>query len=256
MNIFRKSYSVDTFNSNFFYDFDSLGFDNIDGTKFDVTDTDMNAKQISMKWGEDLPNTNHFYLTKPTMSRTFGSNTESDSYIFLTPGYAANILFIPLINDGFILLNYRSNNYSTPLGGIVPTLPILTYHTIMDYDANAKLNSIIGFRTSIYQDNPFSYIYTATDGNVSRVIGPKLSLRNDIIIDPVPFVDNVSKEYSAYNANVCTLAKMPYNENYIDNVYLCMTSPFEDGVEGKVFSFGGRTFIGMYNNLVFELPSN
>lgn len=57
------------------------------------------------------------------------------------------------------------------------------------------------------------------------------------------------------NQNVCTLMHVPYDNTYLDNIYLLVTAPQED-MDSKFFSFGGRNFLNLGTNIVVELPAN
>ena len=58
------------------------------------------------------------------------------------------------------------------------------------------------------------------------------------------------------NQNVCTLIRMPYRNTFYDNIYLISTAPNDKLLEGQFFSFNGRNFLCVYQNLVVELPNN
>lgn len=57
------------------------------------------------------------------------------------------------------------------------------------------------------------------------------------------------------NQNVCTLMHVPYDNTYLDNIYLLVTAPQED-MDNKFFSFSGRNFLNVMGNIVVELPAN
>lgn len=58
------------------------------------------------------------------------------------------------------------------------------------------------------------------------------------------------------NQNVCTLIRMPYLNTFYDNIYLISTAPNDRMLSGQFFSFSGRNFLCIYQNLVVELPAN
>ena len=72
------------------------------------------------------------------------------------------------------------------------------------------------------------------------------------MMNAVPFLDN-QFEYTNYNANNCVLIKMPWEDRFLEGIYICVTSPVNDTLEGKFFSFNGRNFLGIHQNLVVEL---
>ena len=173
--------------------------------------------------------------------------------------------FIPLINNGFILISFTVG-YN---GNFNPTPPILSWHEGRALSSTAY-SFLIGFKTNIYKQNPYSYIISTgseyQDSQISLNLGTyteKSSYGNNlwnIYGKSIPlntYIDNTQNlQYTDVNNHICTLVKMPVFSTYLDNVFICTTSPFADGVEGKTFSFEGRNFIGMYNNLVLELPRN
>jgi len=61
-----------------------------------------------------------------------------------------------------------------------------------------------------------------------------------------------------FNPNVCVLTKYPYDNGFIDNLYMMTTCPnsYEQGqtTQGDFFSFNGRNFINIFGNMVIELP--
>lgn len=62
-------------------------------------------------------------------------------------------------------------------------------------------------------------------------------------------------KYTNTIKNVCTLIRAPYENQYLDNLYIVTTKPC-NSIDGKVFSFDGRNFLGIYDNLAVELPAN
>ena len=73
--------------------------------------------------------------------------------------------------------------------------------------------------------------------------------------NPQPYL---SHQCIDFNPNICVLSKLPYDNGFIDNMYLMTTCPNtkEQGVtlHGDFFSFNGRNFINLFGNLVLELP--
>ena len=304
MNIFRKSYySADTMSS-FPRDFSSLGFNYLNGKSINPNDNFVDAFnpeivynpstsddvdsdifiQKALKWKYDISisksaDINHIVLMSPS---TNGSQKVNHICAYgydwntLSPldwnGYHSKcaistglnnfqFTFIPLINNGFILISFA--------GDYNPTPPILSWHEGRNL-SNTGYSFLIGFKTNIYKQNPYSYIISTLNGNrdsdISLNLGTyttKYSYGNNtwtINSKSIPlntYIDNTQNlQYTDVNSHICTLVKMPVFSTYLDNVFICTTSPFVDGVEGKTFSFEGRNFIGMYNNLVLELPRN
>lgn len=87
-------------------------------------------------------------------------------------------------------------------------------------------------------DNPYILYHSTQPGSTIAAEGT---------LPPLETVD--------VNQNVCTLIRAPHDNSYIDGLYLITTSPMES-VDGKVFSFGGRNFLGVCRNLVVELPAD
>ena len=61
--------------------------------------------------------------------------------------------------------------------------------------------------------------------------------------------------YTNVNENVCSMIKMPYDNGYIDGVYLLTTAP-QQLEDATFFSFDGRNFLNVFDNYVVELPSS
>ena len=273
MNIFRKCYNLELLEKDFLYDFNKLGFNQLDGTPYD-TEGGVANHRIILHWKKDktytIPSGEYTYTDSPVpyitniTSQSFWfykpKSSEYETYrigqmtTYITNTAFMNTVFIPLINNGFCLLVYLGNiqggeNWLTNH----PTLPIFSFNDDINIDFNNRryINGFIGLKTNL-TDNPYSYITRM--GYESPKFWSGNGSQESILIPGVD--ESEHQDTISYNNNVCTLAKIPYNSTYINGIYLCTTSPFQDGVSGKTFSFGGRTFIGMYNNLVLELPSN
>ncbi len=281
MNIFRKCYNQTTADSDLLYDLNKLGFNQLDGTPYDINGGVRN-KHITLHWKKDntysVPTSSDdytnspipygdnlgnygFYMMKPrsrySMDDALGTFANPFSYSPSSSDYYMNLIFVPLINNGFCLISIVGG-YNSPWTKNRPTLPILPindwyYNGGNDYQ---YIDYYIGLKTN-FTDNPYSYI-TSLSGDSTGPYGPHFWPGDGSTnLLPIPGVDESEHQDTvSYNTNVCTLAKIPYNSTYINGIYLCTTSPFADGVSGKIFSFGGRTFMGIYNNLVLELPSN
>ena len=61
--------------------------------------------------------------------------------------------------------------------------------------------------------------------------------------------------YSNINNNICSMIKLPYDNSYIDGVYLLTTAP-QQLEDATFFSFDGRNFLNVFDNYVVELPSS
>lgn len=70
-------------------------------------------------------------------------------------------------------------------------------------------------------------------------------------------------DYVNYNSNTCILTKVLYNNQFIDNLYYIITSPFNfpytggnaDKYNYNIFSFNGHTYFNFYGNLAVEIPN-
>ena len=82
---------------------------------------------------------------------------------------------------------------------------------------------------------------------------------------PLPFKSNYIQKYniasyneptySDINNNICSMIKLPYDNSYIDGVYLLTTAP-QQLEDATFFSFDGRNFLNVFDNYVVELPSS
>lgn len=166
--------------------------------------------------------------------------------------------FIPLKNRGFVfgITRYGTNsgyyfNPSQPL----PIFPyMLAYYksTAEEYSAGS-----FGFYNNI--TNKFNYYYqdwyansNILDGNDGSYIGGAM-------------VDSNGTTYTDVKNNVCTLIKYPYQDGFLNNLFIISTAPertrwdvWKDtqGLTGKFFSFGGRNFFCPVYNLAVELPAS
>lgn len=91
-------------------------------------------------------------------------------------------------------------------------------------------------------------------------------------ITEYPYFENFKSnhnnwDYVNYNSNTCVLAKVIYNNQYINNLYYIITSPFELPFTNfttdqapdfkynyNIFSFNGHTYFNFFGNLAVELP--
>jgi len=74
-------------------------------------------------------------------------------------------------------------------------------------------------------------------------------------------------QYCNYNSNTCVLTKVPYNNNFLNDLYYIVTAPFElahmpygDANTDKyykpnIFSFNGHTYYNFFSNYAVELPN-
>lgn len=303
MNIFRKSYYPADIMSSFPRDFSSLGFNYLNGKSINPNDSFVDAFnpeivynpsdntyvdsdiyiQKGIKWKYDTSisksaDINHIVLMSPSTAGSQSLNricaygyeyndicplewSDMREIAVISTDTNLQFTFIPLINNGFILISI-ANNFN-------PTPPILSWHEGKAL-SRVGYSFLIGFKTNIYKQNPYSYIISTMDYwqdddillnlgayTTKNYYGNNRWSINSKSIPLNTYIDNTQNlQYTDVNNHICTLIKMPVFSTYLDNVFICTTSPFADGVEGKTFSFEGRNFIGMYNNLVLELPRN
>lgn len=167
--------------------------------------------------------------------------------------------FIPLKNRGFIFgftLFYKNGegyyfNSSQPL-------PIFPY--MLNYRSTLRESSTagsFGFYNNI--TNKFNYYYQDWYANSNILDGNDGSFIGDAM------VDSNGTSYTDVKNNVCTLIKYPYQEGFLNNLFIISTAPertrwdvWKDtqGLTGKFFSFGGRNFFCPVYNLAVELPAS
>ena len=231
---------------------------------------------------------NSFELWYKISSNNFISYPLSQFYMsgnWILPN--KTLIFIPLKNNLFLLQQYA---VQTPY---INTPPIVTSKNFYDIIKNTpdRINTaynlggtvlclknsttnkneffVVGFKNySGSSENFFSfqsvgYIYNlnflSPSSNGSHFYAPgilnfsNITENNDHNTGGV--VTGDKRYFYNVNQNVCTLTRIPQEQGFVDGMYLCTTYPCED-IEGKVFSFNGRTFLGFYENFVVELPAN
>jgi hypothetical protein len=245
------------------------------------------------KWKYDSTSTaNTFYHTlKCAAANTPGFLLFNGAGNAMTSINTNTFFFIPLKNKGFILRSELSDTLS-----LTPAFRPYKYYAQSQwgYSEQYPMNTIVGlFESNI--SNPMIYLqmgenvakalldpetlipYYWTDSKHSYpnyrfdfIIGSQLIAFPNFIEDPhcygigdtthnpnyIPtewsFTEN---KYTDTIQNVCTLIRAPYENQYLDNLYIVTTKPC-DTIDGKVFSFDGRNFLGIYDNLAVELPAN
>ena len=88
--------------------------------------------------------------------------------------------------------------------------------------------------------------------------GKVIDLTKDSNSFKSPFIRNINPTYNDpiytnINANICSMIKFPYDNSYIDGIYLLTTAP-QQLEDGTFFSFDGRNFLNAFDNFVVELP--
>lgn len=200
--------------------------------------------------------------------------------------------FIPLKNNGF-LLQQSTNRLSqvetyTSTGKFYTLKDTYNFNNDYIYD-QAVVSGIICINPNISNLSLSNFLYIPYGYTYEPSILPSRRIKNfqlykpRIIIEnqdiPITGLDIDQKYYDNYNINVasptepnyfidysihnrftnvakntCVLIKTPYQNEFIDNMYLFSTMPEED-MEGKFFSFNGRNFLCVFKNFVVELAN-
>lgn len=270
---------IDTFNS--------LGFVQRDGSKIEWTlDPSSNYYQdflIRYK----LDTKNKVYGLLPVRIRAGGTDgSRADQvYIHLSNNgnyypfsgasykgwiyytYPVHLIFIPLKNNGFYL-NVAQDGHNELIDCSYTTLPILHPLGQRDYNEGSFCANFIGLPPSGNQTD-WTYLTFANFYYVPSYSSPTRAGGHNVVdfgssnTTNCPFFSNIDsydtlynvKQYININQNICSLIRMPYNTNFVNNLYLLATAPMQVK-PGTFFSFGGRNFLNVIANYVVELPSD
>ena len=274
---------------------DSWGFCLVDGSPITSVNEIIGTKTWNcFKWKYDSTSTaNTFYHTLKCDNATNNPGFFIYNGVQYAMGavQANTFFFIPLKNKGFILRSELSDTLSS-----TPIFHSSKYYRQKgwNYSESYPMNTIVGlFNNNL--SNPMIYLqigkqvpkvlldpetlipYYAYDSSSNYpdyrfdfIVGNSLIKFPNFIEDFHCYGigdTNHSPNYVAteYNftenkytntiQNVCTLIRAPYENQYLDNLYIVTTKPC-DLIDGKVFSFDGRNFLGIYDNLAVELPAN
>lgn len=207
-----------------------------------------------------------------------------------TPYYT--LFFIPLKNNGFFfqwsqLINISSLTYDHLYPDedtqYSPTPPLRqlsdqTYTGKTQYSSTfgwGNVQEIIGFFNNV--TGQYNYIHLGKSAYFNSTLGSDVycsywnigtnygentikfdfqngSVKNDSFRD-------LTGDYTDVKSNVCTLARYPFENSFLDNLFIISTAPQAgstdaNGLDTKFFSFGGRNFLGIHSNLAVELPTN
>lgn len=248
--------------------------------------SDQNPELLRFKWKFDSTNYVWFqnYYFGHTSSHTdysFGLNGPVNFIQNFAHDYTTTI-FIPLKNNNFIIQQYapRNKNIITPpfLNSKKITNSELIPSGGSQWEEYTYSRTVLSFINNSNFTKQYCYLLLLgrcdTYHSVQNpALMPAFNLRSDIfqtskglctllnteIIPPTDTsfkrADIIYHNYNNVNQGVCTLARIPCDDIFLDGLYLCTTYPC-DQIEGKVFSFNGRNFLGVYENLVVELPAN
>ena len=260
--------------------FKKIGFNYLDGTELNE-----NRGFESFGWKYDILKYYYFHYDHGSYYShiwyDWSLNDWSGWELFNHATYSGTwegLFFIPLKNQGFLINEYMEGSFRSP------TTPLYTPNAF-PYDGGTgmyKIKSFIGIFNNLENKyaylrirrhadrQPYTYDYVDTDNAyIDFPYGSRKTAqtyRLNSISDTAGTKVNVKQ-------NICTMIKVPYNDNFLSNLFLITTAPqqgivnkynhserFEPcdstGLENKFFSFGGRNFYGIYANLAVELPAN
>ena len=275
MDIYRHKITLEEFEYNtssihcgdFSKILNNLGFCLLDGSDI-KTPQAYNYGQI-FKWAKDsIPECQMVYTPGGYYSGTHYTNVQqlnvsSFNRSFFTRQSIINdfmqIIFIPLKNNGFLLEFNGGSNGNSELRSLTPKFRTYSYGGY-NLDSTLRTTYLIGIPNNLSSINTYFYLFFDNGGKYPvgyEDIYPYIGFKdNEIILTSIPNVDtSVNMDYVNKNANICTLIPYPYENSFIDGLYLATTIPDND-IEGKFFSFGGRNYLGVYKNLVVELLPN
>ena len=133
---------------------------------------------------------------------------------------------------------------------------------INSYNGGAQGDTYPIYRIA-FKFSPNETFYFAENSNLTTI---------DTTITNYPYFENYKSnhnkwDYVNYNSNTCVLAKVIYNNQYINNLYYIITAPFELPFTNftttadpnfkynyNIFSFNGHTYFNFFGNLAVELP--
>ena len=274
MDIYRHKITIEEFEYNtssaHYEDFskmlNNLGFCLLDGSDIKIPQS-YNYGQI-FKWSKDsIPECQMTYIPGGYNSGIHYTNVQtlgvsSFSHNFLSRASILNnymqIIFIPLKNNGFLLEFNGSSIENNELRSLTPKFRTYSYGGY-NLDSTLRTTYLIGIPNNISSINTYFYLFFDNGGKypIGSDLSPYIGFKDgEIILTSIPNVDtSANLDYVNKNANICTLIPYPYENSFIDGLYLATTIPDND-IEGKFFSFGGRNYLGVYKNLVVELLPN
>lgn len=174
--------------------------------------------------------------------------------------YYTELIFIPLKNNGFFLTNrtpkytYHSGNYYNDFN---PSPP-LGIDSLMQYlDGQDVVPSFLTGIAPTQSSIINNYIYFFGGGvPVNDYYTRTIDTQKGGIFDPTQVYGDTASSMvrTNINENICTLMQMPYNSYFLDNIFLMSTAP-QQLKDCSFFSFGGRNFFNIIDNIVVELPN-
>lgn len=191
-----------------------------------------------------------------------------DQYAEVGNSSARNLkaFFIPLLNYGF-LLNMRVNGpdqqeSGDPDGasyaGQTPTLKTIYWNpgnnttqggnkTVIALPPTEKIGSL-GYTYIVFQNNNGN----TTINNVAKIWTDPNNVANLQYNEGIASIgyDN----HTNITQDVCTLIRYPYQNTFLDNVYIMSTMPKQFDNDVAFFSLQNRNFMKVFQNIVVELP--
>lgn len=295
MELFRHFYTTSEWQTSSFFQqkLNDFGFSDLDGS---LINAEWDDASFAFKYKADASGQMNLIASTSSTWRGVNFNiklSDNNIYRFYDDGSSSGrygapttIVFIPLINNGFYLnvrtvggtanfnVEDRTNdnrdktfNIDTP----TPNLNVRVYGTTEITDAGAGVINLIGLPPC--SGNPFNWTYILYTRNAYFHDNTESSSYTHSLIDygqgrvlDLPFRSNYvrmdqhtshnASTYTNINANTCSLIKTPYDNGYIDNLYLLATAPQELS-DATFFSFNGRNFLNVFDNYVVELqPSH
>lgn len=262
---------ADNYDQSIFYNIlTNLGFTSLDGKDVPVPEDTHDI--ISAKWGKAKTTNYYFNIGSGTSNQNIsfslvynGSASDGRERCLFNTFITNHIpmIFIPLKNGGFIFETYGYGSLDPAVGNWMQTYSpkFYTGKTLKDTPSIGAYNRkyiqyIVAIPDSTSTKGDFIYLYFYGAINISTLTRESNWFKQGTKLDYIPNVDTSENlDYVNKNANICTLVPMPIENQFLDGLYLATTIP-GDSVDGEFFSFGGRNFLGIYQNLVAELPAN
>ena len=281
MKIYRHSY-VETEVTKYGYpsvlcqDLNSFGFCTREGEPFEVDIYKQNSGQdINIRWTYDTKDVGYLHTFWYFYAEAWDSNLKNwyyhasngdNLYFYYNSSWGLGRsvpiagIFLPLKNNGFYLHLRQSDQESWT------ALPTLQFPS-MSTDSWTQQYSLnwIGLPPTSTKDSwtyiLFNPIY---DPNEELADSSFMEIDyNNNICTTAPYLSNSTSKYNItqymnFNSHICSLIRIPYDVEYLNGIYLLATSPFQitNNAIPTFFSFGGRNFLRVFSNYVFELPSS
>ena len=192
----------------------------------------LNIRSLTWCYSEWLPNPS-----------TSSNNSKDKTFLMNTP--------TPNLNIKIYGTNYMiGNNYPYCSTGVFNLIGIPPCKGNLNWTYILYTSAAFGKDS---QGTVSYYNYSLIDFGDGKVLN--IPFKSNFIrpYDATP--DKVYNEltYTNVNNNICSMIKLPYDNGYIDGVYLLTTAP-QQLEDATFFSFDGRNFLNVFDNYVVELP--